>query len=159
MFDFNVFFFDVNGGRNHSIVNAKYANSAAEYIESTKGGRVYKVECSNVGELEMAFRKEVVQEEEVEYEEDIATDSAQVALTAGEQCTSIQDILDSGKTCVAVFNTHDADSTWVKRSGEEVVILRSLTKEEADLDDVGPMYLIRFADGVETSAFVDELSI
>lgn len=58
MFDFDVYYFDVNGGRNHTIINAKYANSAAEFVESTKGGRVFKVECRESEALEAAFRNE-----------------------------------------------------------------------------------------------------
>jgi len=56
------------------------------------------------------------------------------------------------------FNTHGADSTWTIRDGECCVVVRPLTKDEADLFDVGPMYRIRFSDGVETDAFEDELS-
>lgn len=58
----------------------------------------------------------------------------------------------------AVFDTHGGDSTWNDRSGERVEVLRPLTEDEADLDDVGPMFKIRFADGVETDAFADELT-
>ena len=44
------------------------------------------------------------------------------------------------------------------RSGEEVEIIRPLTAEEVDLDEVGPMYKIKFKkDGFETDAFADEL--
>lgn len=58
----------------------------------------------------------------------------------------------------AVFNTHGGDSTWNARSGEVVEILRELTEAEADIEDVGMMYHIRFSDGTETDAFEDELS-
>ena len=42
-----------------------------------------------------------------------------------------------------MFNSHSADS--------------ELTKEEADIDDVGKMYHVRFMDGYETDVFEDEL--
>lgn len=59
MFDFDVYYFDVGDGCNHTIINAKYANSAAEFVESTKVGRVFKVECREPEALEEAFRNEV----------------------------------------------------------------------------------------------------
>jgi hypothetical protein len=46
---------------------------------------------------------------------------------------------------------------YPERSGQPVTIVRALTAEEADLQDVGPMFRIRFADGLETDAFGDEL--
>lgn len=49
------------------------------------------------------------------------------------------------------------DPGYPERSGQEVQIVRPLTVEEADLDEVGPMFRIRFRDGVETSAFEDAL--
>ena len=57
----------------------------------------------------------------------------------------------------AIFDTHGGDSKLNNRSGEVVEVLRALTSDEADLNDVGPMYKIRFADGFETDAFEDEL--
>lgn len=38
-----------------------------------------------------------------------------------------------------------------------VHVLRPLTYEEADLDDVGPMFRCKTKDGVEFTAFGDEL--
>lgn len=57
----------------------------------------------------------------------------------------------------AVFDTHGADSKLNRRSGQTVEILRPLTDGEADLFETGPMYVIRFSDGFETSAFADEI--
>lgn len=57
----------------------------------------------------------------------------------------------------AVFDTHNADSTLNKRSGEVVTVVRPLTKYEADIDDVGKMYKIKFSDGTMADAFEDEL--
>lgn len=58
----------------------------------------------------------------------------------------------------AVFDTHGADSELDSYSEQVVSVIRPLTFEEADLDDVGPMYKIRFNDGKETDAFEDELT-
>lgn len=57
----------------------------------------------------------------------------------------------------AVFDTHGNDSELNIRSGEVVQVIRPLTEHEADIDDVGPMFKIRFSDGKETDAFGDEL--
>ncbi len=59
---------------------------------------------------------------------------------------------------VCVFNTHGGDSTWNERSGETCMVLRSLTPDEADMFDVGPMYRIVFSDGQLADAFEDELT-
>lgn len=56
-----------------------------------------------------------------------------------------------------VFNTHGQDSEYNHRSGETVEILRPCTKEECDIEDVGPMYYVKFLDGIEIMAFEDEL--
>lgn len=59
----------------------------------------------------------------------------------------------------AIFDTHGADSTWNYRTGETCEVIRSLTEQEADISDVGPMFRIRFSDGVETDACEDELTL
>jgi len=48
------------------------------------------------------------------------------------------------------------DSEWNSRNGQAAEILRQLTPDKVD-DEVGPMFRIRFSDGVETDAFLDEL--
>ena len=58
-----------------------------------------------------------------------------------------------------IFNTHGTDSDLCVRDGQKCAILRRLTKKEADMFEVGPMYKIRFLDGFETDAFEDELII
>ena len=58
----------------------------------------------------------------------------------------------------AIFNTHGNDTKWNSRSGEMVTVLRPLTEDEADIEYLGPMYKIRFADGTMTDAFEDELT-
>lgn len=62
----------------------------------------------------------------------------------------------AGTNCV--FDTHGGDSRLNERSGQNCVIVRHLTEDEADMFDVGPMYHIRFDDGYETDAFEDELT-
>ena len=57
-----------------------------------------------------------------------------------------------------LFDSHGGDSQLNARTGQTVEILRALTEQEADLDDVGPMFRIRFEDGYETDAFADELT-
>ena len=56
-----------------------------------------------------------------------------------------------------IFDTHGNDSELNCRSGQEVEVIRSLTETECDIAEVGNMYKIRFADGMETDAFEDEL--
>jgi hypothetical protein len=46
--------------------------------------------------------------------------------------------------------------SFAERSGQLVEVIRELT--DIDFEEVGPMFRIRFADGVETSAFDDELT-
>lgn len=48
------------------------------------------------------------------------------------------------------------DSQWNAKTGQTVEILHQLTPDKVD-DEVGPMFRIRFPDGVETDAFLDEL--
>ena len=59
----------------------------------------------------------------------------------------------------AIFDTHGADSELNCRSGQEVEILRELTSDECDIEEVEKMYHVKFADGFETDAFEDELII
>ena len=56
-----------------------------------------------------------------------------------------------------IFDTHGGDSQLNDRTGQIVTVIRPLTRTEADITDVGPMYKIRFEDGYETDAFEDEL--
>lgn len=56
-----------------------------------------------------------------------------------------------------IFNSHGADSELRKYDGCSCKVIKELTKDEADIDDVGKMYTIRFKDGYETDAFEDEL--
>jgi hypothetical protein len=44
-----------------------------------------------------------------------------------------------------------------ERSGQTVTIIREYNADEIDREEVGPMFRIRFEDGVETDAFYDEL--
>jgi len=44
-----------------------------------------------------------------------------------------------------------------ERSGEPVTLVRPLTEDEADLNETGPMWRIKFDDGATTDAFEDEL--
>jgi hypothetical protein len=62
-------------------------------------------------------------------------------------------VIEVGKTYM--FKTTDTDLK--KRNRQIVTVVRTLTEDEAYIDDVGNMYKIRFADGYETDAFEDEL--
>lgn len=42
-------------------------------------------------------------------------------------------------------------------TGQGAVLVRPLTSDEADIDDVGPMWRVRFDNGEEHDAFADEL--
>lgn len=58
-----------------------------------------------------------------------------------------------------IFDTHGADSTLAQAyDGLECTIVRAVTEREADLEDVGPMFWVRFASGDELCAFADELT-
>ena len=46
---------------------------------------------------------------------------------------------------------------YPERSGQMVEVIRRLGAGEAMSEEVGPMYRVRFADGVEADAFGDEL--
>ena len=56
------------------------------------------------------------------------------------------------------FNTNGKDSEWSKYDGYYCEVIRPLTQDEADIEEVGPMYKVRFTDGVEIDAFEDELT-
>lgn len=58
-----------------------------------------------------------------------------------------------------MFDSHGGDSKLNARTNQLVEVLRALTPQEADIDDVGPMFHIRFEDGFETTAFADELTL
>lgn len=58
-----------------------------------------------------------------------------------------------------IFDTHGQDSELNCRSGQKATVLRPLTDEEADIEDVGNMYKIKFEDGYERDAFEDELKL
>lgn len=62
--------------------------------------------------------------------------------------------IENGKKYL--FTTTDTE--LMKYNGTEVEIIRPLTKEEADIDDVGNMYKGKFEDGYERDIFEDELS-
>lgn len=72
-----------------------------------------------------------------------------------EKPAAVLDEIISGESYI--FDTHGGDSTWNNRSGQKCVAVRPLTPQECDIDDVGPMWRIRFEDGIETDAFQDEL--
>lgn len=46
---------------------------------------------------------------------------------------------------------------YPERSGQPVEIVRELTGDEVDVE-AGPMFRIRFSDGLEADAFDDELT-
>lgn len=58
-----------------------------------------------------------------------------------------------------LFDSHGGDSELNVRTGQKVMVLRALTEQEADIEDVGKMFRIRFEDGFETDAFADELTL
>ena len=56
-----------------------------------------------------------------------------------------------------VFDTHGQDSCWCRYDGQECMVIRALTEQEADLYETGPMYLVRFDNGTQIDVFDDEL--
>lgn len=63
-------------------------------------------------------------------------------------------MIENGKTYE--FNT--TDTGLLKYNGTKVSVIRALTGEECDIDDVGNMYKVKFDDGCERDVFEDELS-
>lgn len=57
------------------------------------------------------------------------------------------------------FDTEGTDSVWKAFDGQDCTVIRPLTREEADIDDIGPMWRVRFDDKkrTETDAFDSEL--
>lgn len=55
-----------------------------------------------------------------------------------------------------IFNS--VDTELQKYNGKKVSVIRSLTKEEYDVEDVDYMYKVKFPDGYEQDVFEDELS-
>lgn len=55
------------------------------------------------------------------------------------------------------FKTTQSD--LLKHNGKSFTVLRMLTKEEADLEDVGRMYKIQLSSGEILDAFEDEIVI
>ena len=49
-----------------------------------------------------------------------------------------------------VYDSHNGDSKMNCRTGQEVQIIRELTEKEADIEDVGRMFRVRFPDGYVT---------
>lgn len=56
-----------------------------------------------------------------------------------------------------LFNTHGKDSQLKKYDGRYGTIVRELSEKECDIEDVGRMYEVRFANGETVHAFEDEL--
>lgn len=56
-----------------------------------------------------------------------------------------------------VYDSHNADTGMNHLTGQEVEVIRPLTEEEADLEDVGMMYKCKFANGEIKDCFDDEL--
>lgn len=59
---------------------------------------------------------------------------------------------------LAQYDSRNGDSDLNKYSGQIVEVIRPLTKDEADIDEVGKMYKVKFSDGTEADVFDDELS-
>ena len=58
-----------------------------------------------------------------------------------------------------LFDTKGCDSEWKKYDGQMCTAIRPLTNDEADINDVGPMWRVQFDDDrhTVTDAFDDEL--
>lgn len=54
-----------------------------------------------------------------------------------------------------IFYTYDR--LLERYNGTEVEVIRPLTSEECDIEDVGNMFVVRFYDGYESDIFADEL--
>lgn len=63
--------------------------------------------------------------------------------------------IENGKKYV--FNT--AYSELKKYNGTKVNVVRPLTDNECDIEDVGNMYRVQCEDGAEIDIFEDELSL
>lgn len=58
---------------------------------------------------------------------------------------------------IFVFDTHGITTEYSKYAGMTGTIIRQLTELEADIHDVGMMYLVKLENGVEIHAFEDEI--
>lgn len=56
-----------------------------------------------------------------------------------------------------MFNSHGTDRELKKYDACLCEIQGELSEDAVDIDDVGKMYHVKFADGYETDAFEDEL--
>ena len=56
-----------------------------------------------------------------------------------------------------IYDSHEADTTMNHLTGQEVEIIRPLTEDEADIEEVGMMYKCKFEDGEIRDCFDDEL--
>ena len=56
-----------------------------------------------------------------------------------------------------VFDSHGGDTTLNWRTGQHATVVRRLTQDEADLDEVGPMWEVKFEDGSLVHVFEDEI--
>lgn len=60
----------------------------------------------------------------------------------------------------AIFTSTGSDReapSWCSRNGHRVQVLARLTHRDVDQTEVGPMYVVRFSDGVVAHVFADEL--
>lgn len=57
------------------------------------------------------------------------------------------------------FDTKKTDSRWMAFDGQDCIVIRPLTRDEYDTDDVGPMWRVQFDDDrrTETDAYDGEL--
>ena len=56
-----------------------------------------------------------------------------------------------------MFDCKGTDSELTKYDDCMCEVIRELTKDEADIDEVGRMFHIKLTDGYETDVFEDEL--
>lgn len=80
------------------------------------------------------------------------------ALLNGYSHKTVSELMGNVDLRIATFDTHGADTKLDHLSGNKVVVLRELTADEYDIEEVGKMYKIRFENGFETDAFEDELT-
>ena len=56
---------------------------------------------------------------------------------------------------IRLFQSTQSD--LLQHNGKKLTIIRELTKQEADLDDVGTMYKVQLETGEELDVFKDEI--
>ena len=128
-------------------------NVAVEEIENAEKSVITKIFDEIDAIVKRYTYKEVFDDGEFRYEDYVYNSGAIIRAITNLKERLVQELHSPQ---IYIFNTTDAE--LVKYNGTAVEIIRRLTPEECDTEDVGNMYEIRFHDGYVRDAFEDELT-